>query len=207
MRAIGKKQSPRVDKSPIRLHFVWKHVLLMYFNEKQRKEELTFFWKLKNMEECGKQHLSFWFCFCVAPFFSSVFSNFFCQVSRFRQKPPVSDRLLQVYRFIRFFSPILPITSLETISDSETVLWFRSVFFWRNKSFALLKVPAKHRRIRKNWSEYTTWKESKYGAFSGPQGYDHKRKLFRTNSFVLAHSPAKSIYIEQLTVKSSIQWL
>ena len=74
------------------------------------------------MEEWGKQHLSFWFCFCVAPFFSSVFSNFFCQVSQFCQEPPVSDRFLQVYRFIKFFSLILPIISLETISDSETVL-------------------------------------------------------------------------------------
>ena len=159
------------------------------------------------MEEWGKQHISFWFSFCVAPFFPSVFSNFFCQVSQFCQEPPVSDRFLQVYRFIKFFSPILPITSLETISDSETVLSsFRNVFFWRNKSFALLKVPAKHRRIGKNWSEYTAWKKSKYGAFSGPQGYDHKRKLFRTNNFVLAHSSAKKIYIEQLTIKSSIQW-
>ena len=43
-------------------------------------------------------------------------------------------------------------------------------------------------------------------SFSGPQGYDQKRKLFRTNSFVLAHSSAKRIYIEQLTVKFSIQW-
>ena len=42
--------------------------------------------------------------------------------------------------------------------------------------------------------------------FSGPQGYDQKRKLFPTNSFVLAHSSAKKFYIEQLTVKSSIQW-
>ena len=33
-----------------------------------------------------------------------------------------------------------------------------------------------------------------------------KQKLFRTNSFVLAHSSAKRFYIEQLTVKSSIQW-
>ena len=47
---------------------------------------------------------------------------------------------------------------------------------------------------------------SKYGVFSGPQGYDQKRKLFRTNSFVLAHSSAKKFYIKQLTVKSSIQW-
>ena len=29
---------------------------------------------------------------------------------------------------------------------------------------------------------------------------------FRTNSFVLAHSSAKKIYNEQLTLKSSIQW-
>ena len=36
-----------------------------------------------------------------------------------------------------------------------------------------------------------------------PQGYDQKRKLFRTNSFVLAHSSAKKFYVEQLTVKSS----
>ena len=27
-----------------------------------------------------------------------------------------------------------------------------------------------------------------------PQDYDQKRKLFRTNSFVLAHSSAKKIY-------------
>ena len=33
-----------------------------------------------------------------------------------------------------------------------------------------------------------------------------KHKLFRTNSLVLAHSSAKTFYIEQLTVKSSIQW-
>ena len=36
-----------------------------------------------------------------------------------------------------------------------------------------------------------------------PQGYDQKRKLFRTNSFVLAQSSAKKFYVEQLTVKSS----
>ena len=47
---------------------------------------------------------------------------------------------------------------------------------------------------------------SKYGIISGPQGYDQKRKLFRTNSFVLAHSLAKKFYIEQLTVSSSKQW-
>ena len=41
----------------------------------------------------------------------------------------------------------------------------------------------------------------KYGVFSGPQGYYQKRKLFRTNSFVLAHSSAKKIYNEQLTLK------
>ena len=40
--------------------------------------------------------------------------------------------------------------------------------------------------------------------FSGPRVYDQKRKLFHTNSFVLAHSSAKNFYIEQLTVKSSI---
>ena len=38
------------------------------------------------------------------------------------------------------------------------------------------------------------------------QGYDQKRKLFCTNSFVLAQLSAKTFYIEQLTVKSSIQW-
>ena len=53
---------------------------------------------------------------------------------------------------------------------------------------------------------FTVWKVFKYGGFSGPQGYDLKRKLFRTNSFVLAHSSAKKFYIEQLTLKSSIQW-
>ena len=47
---------------------------------------------------------------------------------------------------------------------------------------------------------------SKYGVFSGPLGYDQKGKLFRTNSFVLAHSSAKKNYIKQLTVMSSIQW-
>ena len=39
-----------------------------------------------------------------------------------------------------------------------------------------------------------------------PQDYDQKRKLFRTNSFVLAHSSAKKIYNEELTLKSTIQW-
>ena len=57
-----------------------------------------------------------------------------------------------------------------------------------------------------HWLSCTPWKVSKYGVFSDPQGYDQKCKLFRTNSFVLAHSSAKKIYIEQLTVKSSIQW-
>ena len=46
----------------------------------------------------------------------------------------------------------------------------------------------------------------KYGPGKTPQGYDQKRKLFRTNSFMLAHSSAKKFYIEQLTVKSSMQW-
>ena len=35
-----------------------------------------------------------------------------------------------------------------------------------------------------------------------PQGYDQKRKLFRTNSFLHAYSSAKKIYNEQLTLKS-----
>ena len=52
----------------------------------------------------------------------------------------------------------------------------------------------------------TAWKVSKYRVFSGPQGYDQKRKLFRTNSFVFAHSSAKRIYNEKLTLKSTIQW-
>ena len=39
---------------------------------------------------------------------------------------------------------------------------------------------------------------------SGPQDYDQKRKLFRNNSFVLAHSSAKKIYSKQLMLKSSI---
>ena len=39
-----------------------------------------------------------------------------------------------------------------------------------------------------------------------PQGYDQKHKLFCTNSFVLAESSVKKIYIEQLTLKSSIKW-
>ena len=47
---------------------------------------------------------------------------------------------------------------------------------------------------------------SKYGVFSGPQGYDQKRKLFRTNTFVVTHSSPKKFNIKQLTVKSSIQW-
>ena len=46
----------------------------------------------------------------------------------------------------------------------------------------------------------------KYGPEKTPQDYDEKRKLFRTNSFVLAHSSAKKIYNEQLTLKSTIQW-
>ena len=41
-----------------------------------------------------------------------------------------------------------------------------------------------------------------------PQGYDQKRKPFRTNSFVSVHSSAKKIYNEQLTLKSNakVQW-
>ena len=49
----------------------------------------------------------------------------------------------------------------------------------------------------------TAWKMSKYGVRSGPQGYDQKRKLFPTNSFVVAHLSAKKIYNEQLRAKSS----
>ena len=45
-----------------------------------------------------------------------------------------------------------------------------------------------------------------YGFFSDPQGYDQKRKFFRANSFVLAHSSAKNIYNQELALKSSIQW-
>ena len=40
----------------------------------------------------------------------------------------------------------------------------------------------------------------KSGPEKAPQGYDQKRKLFRTNSFVLAHSSAKKIYIDQFGV-------
>ena len=57
-----------------------------------------------------------------------------------------------------------------------------------------------------NFELVTAWKVSKYRIISGPQDYDQKRKVFRTNGFVLAHSSAKKFYIEQLTVKSSIQW-
>ena len=39
-----------------------------------------------------------------------------------------------------------------------------------------------------------------------PHDYDQKTKLFRTNSFVPAHSSVKKMYNEQLNVKSSIQW-
>ena len=46
----------------------------------------------------------------------------------------------------------------------------------------------------------------KHGPEKNPHGYDQKRKLFHTKSFVLAHSSVKKFYIEQLTVKSSIQW-
>ena len=49
----------------------------------------------------------------------------------------------------------------------------------------------------------TAWKMSKYGVRSGPQGYDQKRKLFPTNSFVVAHLSAKKIYNEQLRAKAS----
>ena len=38
------------------------------------------------------------------------------------------------------------------------------------------------------------------------QGYNQKHELFLTDSFVLAHSSVKSIYNEQLTLKSLIQW-
>ena len=38
-----------------------------------------------------------------------------------------------------------------------------------------------------------------------PPGYDQKRKLFRINSFVLAHSSARKMYNKQLMLKSSIQ--
>ena len=40
----------------------------------------------------------------------------------------------------------------------------------------------------------------KYGPEITPQGYDQKRKLFRTNSFALAHSSAKKVYTERLKV-------
>ena len=43
-------------------------------------------------------------------------------------------------------------------------------------------------------------------SFSWSTNYDQKRKLFRTISFVLAHSSAKKIYNEQLTLKPTIQW-
>ena len=46
----------------------------------------------------------------------------------------------------------------------------------------------------------------KYGPEKTPQGYDQKLKLLRTNSFVLAHSSAKKIYNEQLTLKYTMQW-
>ena len=37
--------------------------------------------------------------------------------------------------------------------------------------------------------------------FSGPQGYDQKRGLFHTNSFVLAHSSVKTFYIQNFLVR------
>ena len=46
----------------------------------------------------------------------------------------------------------------------------------------------------------------KYGPEKTPQVYDQKRKSFRTNSFVLAHSSTKKIYNGQLTLNSSVQW-
>ena len=50
---------------------------------------------------------------------------------------------------------------------------------------------------------------SKYGKIRirfCPHGYNQKRKLFRTNSFVFAHSSAKKNYNEQLTLQSSIHF-
>ena len=40
-----------------------------------------------------------------------------------------------------------------------------------------------------HWLSFTVWKVSKYGVFSSPQGYNQKRKLFRTKVFhtVVSH--------------------
>ena len=45
----------------------------------------------------------------------------------------------------------------------------------------------------------------KYRLEKAPQGYDQKCKLFRTNSFVLPHSSAKTIYNEQLLLKPPME--
>ena len=109
----------------------------------------------------------------------------------------------------------------QTLSSNSYVLQNSTTFFGlvKDNDFTLRG---------KEWSKksadiFTVWKLSKYVLFSNsyfpifglstgkygpkktPQVYDQKRKLFRTNSFVLAHSSAQKFYIEQLTVKSSIQ--
>ena len=43
-------------------------------------------------------------------------------------------------------------------------------------------------------------KSDEIWAFSNPQNYDQKRKIFLTNSLVLAHSSAKKSYNEQITL-------
>ena len=53
---------------------------------------------------------------------------------------------------------------------------------------------------------YKDWVVQENANQKTPRGYDQKRKLFRTNSFVRMHSSAKKVYNEQLTLKSSIQW-
>ena len=73
--------------------------------------------------------------------------------------------------------------------------FFWSVFsrIWTEYRDLLRKSPYSV-LIRKNTNQKNT------------QGYDQNRKLFRTNNFVLAHSSAKKIFNEQLTLKSLTQW-
>ena len=52
--------------------------------------------------------------------------------------------------------------------------------------FSLTYIPVKVQNPRENKDQRK------------PQGYDQKRKLFRINSFVLAHSSAKKSWNEQI---------
>ena len=136
----------------------------------------------------------------------------------------ITDSIECHFRYLGSILKYLILGSIiNTLGTLSMVFYFRNSLLFISQNYQYIKfrkiMPIEFELVSTNQPFFlkshpliiffiytnTAWQVSKCGVFSDPQGYDQKRKLFRTNSFVLAHSSAKKFYIEQGTVKSAIQ--